>query len=152
MRTPSGIVISQSVAIARFLAGLGNLLPQNGEDAALADSVVDGISDLMSSAVAAHYAPADLKEQKIKEFNATIVPKFFSFFENFLAKGGGKFFAGNSFSWADLAICCAMDIFAPAVADMDQYPLLKAHKIATLERPRIKEYLASERRIKQTTS
>jgi len=77
LRTPSGLVISQSVAMARFLAAIGNILPQKYEDAAIADSVVDGISDLMGLAVAAHYAPADQKEQKIKDVNATTVPKFF---------------------------------------------------------------------------
>jgi len=45
-----------------------------------------------------------------------------------------------------------MDIFESAIADMNVFSLLKAHKQATMERPRIKAYLASERRINQATS
>jgi len=143
----TGFQIAQSVAIARYLARIGNLLPSNAEDAAIADMIVDGVSDWKNAGYNAWFAPQEEKEQKLKDFRDVKCPFFLDKFEALLQNGGSEFFVGGKLSWADLAVFECLESFDHLVG-VDKHPLLAKLRATVEARPNIKKYLSDPHRPK----
>ena len=91
-----GKVLSESLAIARFLAKEFNLYGETNWDQAQADMVVDCLMDVAMFLGKVWYEKDPEKSAQLKkEFEEEHFPKGMSLIETFLKKNGGKYFAGN---------------------------------------------------------
>ncbi len=91
----NGVEISQSIAIARFLANEFGLAGKTNLEKARADMIVDCVGDLLSGAVAILRAPEGQKDAPIAKLLNEILPTGRQVLEKFLM---GKFFVGNEVS------------------------------------------------------
>ncbi len=79
-------------------------------------------------------------------------PKYLGYFEDVLAKSGGPHMLGRKFSYADLSMFQLIEglryAFPKAMKRIERkVPSLVALRDRVARRPRIKAYLASERRV-----
>ena len=91
-------------------------------------------------------------ERRAGEFLQNRAPKYLTYFEDVLARGGGKYLAGAKLTYADLSLFQIVDglrfAFPNAMARLEQaLPRLVALHERVGARPRIAAYLASERRL-----
>ena len=160
-----GLVISQSMTIARFIAKKVGLSGGNTpEDEAKADMIVDLVVDYYDSLKKVYFAGDDeeVKKVKAKAVFDTDVPKFLDNAEKLLREAGGRFFVGDALSWADIGMYNALEpIVDPAsptfvkrmpwfehetrLRFLDSRPLLKALISRVEEMPAIKAYLEQRR-------
>jgi glutathione S-transferase len=91
--------------------------------------------------------------QRAKSFREQRIPKFLGWFETILARNssGPAYLVGASISYADLSLFHVVEGLSYAFPKamkraLRHTPHLVAHRDAVAERPRIKAYLASERR------
>ncbi|EFP85800.1 hypothetical protein PGT21_036495 [Puccinia graminis f. sp. tritici] len=128
-------VISQEVAILRYIGRLVGLYPDDREEAVNVDIPLSFVDDLYS-AVLVFFTP----EQPGKEFATNMViedriPKLLACLDNYLANKGTTFSAGNNLTVADLRIYSALTLYKSgkfqglAVDLVNNYP-----KIANLYR------------------
>lgn len=161
--------ISQTPNILLYLGPRLGLVPSPEEDEdatykinALALTALDGLSnephDCHHPIATGKYYEDQKEEAKAKsaDYIANRLPKFLGYFERVLkgeASKGGKWLYGGKLSYADLVLFQSLDgvkfAFPNAVARLEKEGKYK-HVFALYEsvkdRPRIKEYLASERR------
>ena len=88
----NGVEISQSMAIARFLANEFGLAGKTNLEKARADMIVDCVLDMTAGVVAAIFAPEEKKEALFAKFLNEILPNGRQVLEKFLTE---KFFVGN---------------------------------------------------------
>ena len=97
---PSGAVITQSAAIARYAAKLANLYPTDPEQALLVDEIIDSVGDIGSGMP--RPTDASLVKTQREEYAAGKLNTYFSFFAEKLAANNGPFLAGSAYSVADI--------------------------------------------------
>ena len=94
----------QSLSILRYVGRLGNLYPQDINEAYTVDSTLDATKDFVEAVVKVWF----LKEEEAKkaaseEILTNTFPKFAKFINERLEKNGNKhFIAGNALSIADV--------------------------------------------------
>lgn len=137
-------VLTQSLAIAKYVARDADLIPTDPWKQAVLESIVYTIYDYWSNvrAVILEKDPVKKSELKKKVIEETI-DYYFSRFEKTLKENGG-FFAGK-LSWAEFILCGLVEstnFFLEIEADKN-YPTLKAvvEKIRNL--PGVKEHIAA---------
>ncbi|MBI3372062.1 MAG: glutathione S-transferase [Betaproteobacteria bacterium] len=91
-------------------------------------------------------------KQRAADFRNARLPKFMNYFERVLSRNAGGFLAGKTLSYADLSLFQMVAglryAFPRAMAlQEEKYPRLLALHRRVEARPRIANYLASERRI-----
>ena len=165
------LTINQTPNILLYLGPRLGLVPSMEEDDdalykvnALALTALDGLSneahDCHHPVAASKYYEEQKEESKTRsqDYIANRLPKFLGFFERVLsseASKGGKFLYGGKLSYADLVLFQCLDgvkfAFPKAMKRLEKegkYGKVFALHETVRERPMIKEYLASERRIK----
>jgi len=135
----NGVVLAQSMAIARYLAKLYGLYGNSALEGALADMIVDGVADLSGARNA-----AKTDDEKAK-FEKEILPKWLGYFENLLKKNDSNgFFVGHNITYADIVFFNAIDntvrLYPHAT---DSFPLVKAHYAQIGSRPNIAKWVKS---------
>jgi len=138
-----GKVISQSRAIARFIAREHGLAGKNNVEAALADGIVDAVYDLFNllSAWRQEQDPAKKDAIKSKFLNETLPPALANL-TKILKSNGGKYFVGSDLTWADVAVAHylgGLTLVEPT--GLDKAPELKEHSERILSLPKIKEWI-----------
>eukprot|EP01133_Synstelium_polycarpum_P014233 gene14233-16795_t len=98
------IKTDQSVAIGRYLATKHNIAGKTLVESIKADALVDSVWDLLMPYV---YGRGDA--EKIENFRVELIPKFLNNYQSLLVANGGKYFVGDSLTWADLAIYFALE-------------------------------------------
>lgn len=97
-----GVVIPQSKAIERFLAGRFNLMGENSVQAATIDSICECVRDFKDMYQKVRALPEEEKDEGMKEwFTVTLVEKL-GLLENLLSEGG--FSVGGKLSLADVVL------------------------------------------------
>jgi len=121
-----GESLTQSMAIAKFLAREFDLAGSNALEAAKMDEIVDAINDLQNTMYQCHFEKdATVKEEKLKKFMEETLPKGLTNLENILGKRGGNFFVGNKLSWTELHFLQIMDVILDNNAEvLDPFPML----------------------------
>jgi len=107
-----GLVLAQSLAIARFLAREFGLAGKARFDEALVDSVVDTSNDILGDIVKIIFNEDDkLKRENQKKFVDNILPFTLQSLENMFAKHGkgSGYIIGPDLTYADLAVFNALD-------------------------------------------
>lgn len=98
-----GKILSQSMAINRYLAKKFKLTGKDDWEAAECDSLADGWGDVMPH-MRALYMESDAEKKKAlaEQISKDHIEPFLGRYEKFLADNGGNFFVGNQLTWVDL--------------------------------------------------
>jgi len=140
-----GTVISESRAIARYLAREHKLAGKTSLDQAKCDMLVDAFYDFMSHLRELLVEKDEQKKNEIKaKFATEILPPAFDSYTKILeSNGGGKgFIVGDSVTWADLGLAHALwGLQQRQATVLDKRPLLKEYMDRILSRPNIKAWM-----------
>jgi glutathione S-transferase len=99
-----GVAVTQSNAIARYVGRLGGIYPEDAQQALYCDETMDVVEDI------AHYLGPTfgLQGEALKSAREQFVERRLSVFlpglAKLLARGGGKYFADNRLTVADLKV------------------------------------------------
>jgi glutathione S-transferase len=154
------ITIAQTATICRYLAERHALVPRDAASRLHADQLQLTIADLVAEVHDTHHpVSVDLyyRDQKREArrrahaFVAQRIPKFLGYFEGQLERGRGRWLLGRRLSYVDLSLFQVLEgldyAFPKSFARATRRcPRLVALRGAVRERPRIRAYLASERR------
>ena len=157
------LVIGQTAAILLYLGARHGLAPKDPAGGLWTHQVQLTISDFVAEAHDTHHPIAvslyyeDQKDEarlRAKDFRQNRIPKFLGWFENVLARNpsGRPHLVGNAITYADLSLFQVVEGLSYAFPKTTKRALKDAPRVAALheavaERPRIKAYLRSERRI-----
>jgi len=156
-------VIGQTAAILLYLGARHGLAPKDPAGGLWTHQIQLTIGDFVAEAHDTHHPVAvslyyeDQKEEALrraKEFRHNRIPKFLGWFETVLARNpsGGRHLVGRTLTYVDLSLFQVVEGLAYAfpmatAGALTKAPLVAALHDAVAERPRIKAYLASPRRI-----
>nr|AGJ98458.1 glutathione-S-transferase [Sepiella maindroni] len=137
------IFISQSVAIARYLAHEFGLGGKTSLETARIDEIAECLQDIFNDKVKIKFAQEGAKEAAEKNYEKTC-NRLLPFLEEILSsnKGGDGYFVGDSMTMADLH--CFVGLESPLKLNSDllkPYPKLTALRKRVAESPKIAEYL-----------
>ncbi|KAM3913195.1 glutathione S-transferase P 1-like [Leptodactylus fuscus] len=141
-------VLYQSNSILRYLGREHGISGSNNQQSGLIDMVNDGVEDLRqkySRLIFIEYETG--KEKYIKDLPNQLAP-----FERILANNsnGTKFVVGDKISYADYNLLdilhCHLDLDPKCLAT---FPLLAAYVERVVSRPKLSQYLKSEKRNKR---
>jgi glutathione S-transferase len=157
------VVVAQTAAILRWLAPELGLVPQDEARRASADQLQLTVADLAAEGHDVHHPIAsslyyeDQKTEALrraKAFTGERIPKFFGYFERVLEKSGGEYVFGDRVSYVDLSLFQIVSGLAyafPNATARVKAPRLRELHQRVKERPRVAAYLASERRLREST-
>jgi glutathione S-transferase len=156
-------IIAQTAAILLYLGARHGLAPKDPAGGLWTHQIQLTISDFVAEAHDTHHPVAvslyyeDQKAEALrraKEFRESRIPKFLNWFETILERNpsGPKHLVGQSLTYADLSLFQVVEGLAYAFPKATRRALKEAPKVAALRetvanRPRIKAYLGSKRRI-----
>ena len=156
-------LIGQTAAILYYLGPKLGLSPQAELDRLWVHQIELTINDLVGEIHDTHHPVGgflyyeDQKPEALRRslgFRTKRIPKYLTWFENILKRNpnAGGYLAGGSITYADLSLFNAIEglcyAFPRAMKQLlPDYPHVEALHRAVAGRPRIKAYLASERRL-----
>ncbi|MBM1173375.1 glutathione S-transferase [Microvirga arabica] len=156
-------VIGQTAAILLYLGARHGLAPKDPAGGLWTHQIQLTISDLVAEAHDTHHPVGvglyyeDQKDEALRraqEFRDDRIPKFLNWLETVLARNpsGPAHLVGRAITYADLSLFQTVEGLSYAFPKATARALKKAPHVAALhdavaERPRIKAYLASPRRI-----
>ncbi|KAL5018762.1 hypothetical protein ScPMuIL_004484 [Solemya velum] len=136
-----GKSLSQSLAIARYLAGQFGLMGADSWEAAQIDCILDTLVDIGNSM---HSFVTEEKKILLTRHTEEVVPQALGYMETTLANNGaGKgFLVGSELTLADLALYAAL-IYPTEVfgVKLDKYPNVTAHRAMVEGLPRVVDYV-----------
>lgn len=136
--------LSQSFAIARYLAKKFNLTGKDDLESAKCDEYADVVKDVLKE-VEAMWGEDEAKKLKIKNnVLEKTLPALFTKVEDDLKATEGKFLVGNNYTWADFILAHFTESFESFVDQsfLSKYPTIKAHQKNVQNIPQIKEWIA----------
>lgn len=144
------IVLSQSVAIFRYLANEFGLAPESNLGKGRADMIVDGVMDIWVKRTKYHFEsdPA-IKEKLTKEFHESDLPSGLKNLQKLLEanEGGQGYFVGKKLSHADISFFnfmnswIAEDKINGYPAELENFPLLRGLYERVRDIPAVKKRL-----------
>jgi glutathione S-transferase len=154
-------VISQTANILLFLGARHGLAPRDEAGRLWVHQLQLTIADFVDEAHDTHHPIAsglyyeDQKKEakrRTADFLQNRAPKYFGYFEEVLARNGGKYLAGKRLTYADLSlfqIVAGMRYaFPKAMTKLEKkVPRVVAVHDLVAERPRIAVYIASDHRL-----
>jgi glutathione S-transferase len=99
-----GETLAQSNAILRYIGRLTNLYPADPWQAALCDEALEVVEEMVMKILASRYLPEDQKRAARKALVEGPIPVFLNRLEQRLESRGGRYFAGDRLSIADLKV------------------------------------------------
>jgi glutathione S-transferase len=154
-------VIAQTALILFYLGPRLNLAPRNEAERLWAHQLQLTVTDLVVHIHDTHHPisgwlyyeqqkPA--AKRRTADFWRHRVPKFLGYFERVLKENGGQYMVGRRLTYVDLSLFQLVDglryAFPKRMKRFERkVPLLVGLRDRVAKRPRIKAYLASERRI-----
>ena len=97
-----GRIVTQSNGINRYVGKLTDLYPADPWQAALCDEVMDAVEDITTKTVATFDLPAEQKKKQREALVAGPITLYLTRLQQLLDANGGKYFAGDHLSVADL--------------------------------------------------
>ena len=156
-------IIGQTAAILLYLGARHGLAPKDSAGGLWTHQIQLTISDFVAETHDTHHPVAvslyyeDQKQEALRraqEFRDNRMPKFLNWFETILARNpsGDRHLVGKSLTYADLSLFQVVEGLSYAFPKATKRALKKTPRVAALhnavaERPHIKAYLASPRRI-----
>ena len=99
-----GKILAQSNAINRYLGKLANLYPTDPWEAALCDETMEAVEDITNKIAATMFLPDEQKKSERKVLAEGPIPFYLTALERRLEQHGGRYFAGDRLSVADLKV------------------------------------------------
>jgi len=147
----SKIKLSQSLAIARYLAKKYGLAGKRDLDQIRVDMIVDCMEDILSPMRIFRYVVQDpVKQEELKKkYVEEELPEYLTKLETLLVsnEGGNGYFVGDELTWADLnlvQIKGRFEIVLGLKTAFDKHFKLKALYERVVNLPRIAEYQAKQ--------
>jgi glutathione S-transferase len=144
-----GQVLAQSNAINRYVGKLAKLYPSDPWEAALCDETMEAVEDITNKIAATMFLPDDQKKSERQALVAGPIPFFLTALAQRLEQHGGRYFAGDRLSVADLKVFMLMRQLRSGVLDHvptdlpDRFaPKLVEHYARIKEEPGVKAYYA----------
>lgn len=157
------VLIGQTASILLYLGDRHNLSPRDAAKRLWVHQIQLTIADLVAEAHDTHHPVSgalyyeDQKPEALrraKHFCEERIPKFLGWFERILARNpeGASHLVGNTLTYADLSLFQVVEGLAYAFPRrvqraLGEVPRLAALHQAVAQRPRIRAYLDSDRRI-----
>ncbi|XP_066602080.1 glutathione S-transferase-like isoform X2 [Prorops nasuta] len=139
-----GKPITQSNAVARYLARKHNLVGRDEWESMLCDVLVDTLGDLKQfiSQYRTEEDPLKKEEKKLKLLKETI-PFYLNKFEQTVARNEG-YAVGSTTTWTDFVFAVALENFEQifGLTALESYPALRGLKKRVHEIPAIVDWLA----------
>jgi len=139
-----GKKLSQSFAIARFLAKQYKLNGVDDYESAKCDEYVDVVKDVLKE-VESMWHEDEAKKLKIKNnvLDKTL-PALFTKIETDLKAKDNTFLVGSSWTWADFVLAHFTEVFETFVdgSFLSNYPTIKTHQKNVQNIPQIKAWIA----------
>lgn len=142
-----GILLPQSMTIARFLAKKFLLAGRDTLEQGKVDAIVDTISDMLKN-FASIFREKDenKKRESYRKYFAEELPEHL-YYLDVLARSfsnGGPFFVGNQLTWADLYFYDAGEsLLSVDSTALNSYPWLKRNRQEVERIPNVSAYLQS---------
>merc|ERR1712061_499784 len=140
-----GKKIVQSIAMARFVARENGLAGKNNLEGALADMLVDCMSDLLNKFVPVMFEKDEAKKKEMAEkFMTEQLTPFMKNLAEALKDNGGQWLVGGDLTYADICMAQLLDTIDkkhPGVME-NKAPLLFKHKEKVLALPKIKAWIS----------
>jgi len=140
-------VISQSHSIARFVAKLAGLYPEDPLVALRCDEILDAIIDFIGCLRPSFVENDPEKKMALRRVLAEEeFPRWFKRFERKLETAGGTYFGGKEITIADLAFYYLLHWLTSGILDgipvtvLDPFPLLVAFKNRVESHPIVVKY------------
>merc|ERR1712087_821841 len=138
-----GVIIGQSMAIARFLANQYGIAGSSNLVKAQVDEVVDVMNDVQDAMYGTFFEKDEkVKAEKTKKVKEETIPNSLANLEKVLERRGGQFFAGNCLTWAELhflQLTESLETMSPKC--LDTTPKLANLLERTRKVPNIKKWL-----------
>ncbi|MDE2475443.1 MAG: glutathione S-transferase [Alphaproteobacteria bacterium] len=155
------LLIAQTANILFFLGGHHDLAPKNERGRLFVNQLQLTIADVVAEAHDVHHPVASslyYKDQKreakraAQHFKAERIPKYLGYFDSVLEESGGPYLLGRRISYADLSLFQLAEGLRYAFPRAMERAEKKLPHICPLceriaMRPRIADYLASDRRL-----
>ena len=144
-----GKEIAQSNTITRYVGKLAGLYPSDPWDAALCDETMDAVEDVINEVGATMFLPEEEKKAKREELAKGPFPFYLERLQQKLEANGGKYFAGDKLTVADLKAAIMIRMLRSGVLDHvpadlpDRHaPKLVEHYYRVMDDPAVKAYYA----------
>merc|ERR1712025_286305 len=135
-----GLVLGQSLTIARFLATEFGLAGNTNLERAQADELVDALNDLGGKAAQLFFA----KDQEgMKKHAGETVPTALGKIEKMLVSRGGEYMVGGALTYADLYLFAYIDVLQNKDTLLESLPNIKNLLTKIENLPNIKAYLST---------
>lgn len=99
-----GQVVAQSNAINRYVGKLANLYPSDPWQAALCDEAMEAVEDINGKIFSTLFLPEEQKKTQRKALVEGPIPFYLTRLQQRLEAHGGRYFAGDRLSVADLKV------------------------------------------------
>jgi len=145
-----GKELAQSNTIGRYVGKLTGLYPADAWEAAMCDETMDAVEDLVTDVTSTMFLPEEEKKAKREALAAGPIQSQLKRLEQKLEANGGKYFAGDSLSIADLKAAIlltrmlrsGMIDHIPADLPDKIAPKLVEHYNRVMDHPDVKAYYA----------
>jgi glutathione S-transferase len=144
-----GEILAQSNAINRYVGKLANLYPPDPWQAALCDEIMEAVEDIGSKIAATMFLSDEQKKAQRKALVEGPLPLYLARLQQRLEAHGGRYFAGDRLSVADLKVFVLIRHLKSGVLDhvptdlADRIaPKLVAHYERIKDEPGVKAYYA----------
>jgi len=144
VETPEGKLLTQSSAIARYLAKKYNLYGKTECEFYLVERALEQIHDIVTELYKILFTPADKQEAAKKEFNEGKGKRLVKDLAKFLTENKTGFFAGATPTIADFALVHVIGYLRIASQELlTENPEIEAHYTKTVEAtPTVKKWIA----------
>ncbi|WKX93333.1 hypothetical protein Q1695_010968 [Nippostrongylus brasiliensis] len=140
-----GKQLSQSRAIARYLARQFGYAGKNAYEEAVVDSIADQGADFFNEVRPYFRAAIGVEKGDVEALERDVLrpgaQKFFTYMTNFLKNNKSGFLVGDSLTWADLYLANFADLLGKAPTLYDGFPEVKAHAEKVRSIPAIKKWI-----------
>lgn len=147
-----GAAITQSNAINRYVGKMANLYPNDDLQALYCDEVMDALEDLLHQIVKTFGLQGEELKQARKKLVDGWLTVFIKGLDELLARGGGKYFADDCLTMADLKVFVEIRSLRKGTLDhvpkdlVDRLaPALAEHQTRIEAEPIVKAYYASRK-------
>ena len=144
-----GQSVAQSNAINRYVGKLADLYPSDPWQAALCDEAMEAVEDIVSQIVPTLFLPEKEKKARREALVEGPIPFYLTRLQQRLEAHGGRYFAGDRLSVADLKIFMLIRQLKSGVLDHvpadlpdSVAPKLVEHYERVKNDPRVKAYYA----------
>jgi len=143
-----GKKMTQSTAIAEFLAKKFGFAPEDAEGQARCNEIVQHVQDCRTKWVPFYWEFDSEKREVIrKNLVENVFPAFLANIDELIAENGGKYVYGKKVTWADFYVANFAELWRDSCEPtlLDKYPNLQKQIETVNSIPQIKDWIDNKR-------